>query len=149
MRVLQEVGDEETFRRMLALEMDWQERNRLQIQISKELEYDPGLLDYIRLDAITGRHEQALLRLEDFVEKGFRGAEGPRHNWRFFAYYDITLDSIRDHQRFRAAIAVIEADMAQQLENVREMQRRGEVPTLDEVQAMVQSNEQESGSGGE
>jgi ribosomal protein L10 len=44
---------------------------------------------------------------------------------------------------------VIEADMAQQLENVREMQRRGEVPTLEEVQAMIASAEQESGSDGE
>jgi hypothetical protein len=69
--------------------------------------------------------------------------------WRFFAYHDISVDTIRDHPRFRAAISVIEADMAQQLENVREMERNGEVPSLDEVQAMVQSNEQESGSGGE
>jgi hypothetical protein len=39
--------------------------------------------------------------------------------------------------------------MAAQLENVRAMQRRGEVPTLEQVQAMAASAEQQSGSDGE
>jgi len=34
-------------------------------------------------------------------------------------------------------VAAIEADMAQQLEDVRAMQQRGEVPTLEEVRALV------------
>jgi ribosomal protein L10 len=38
-------------------------------------------------------------------------------------------------------VATIEADMAQQLENVREMQRRGELPTLEELKVAIASNE--------
>jgi len=50
---------------------------------------------------------------------------------------DVVFDAIRDHERFRAIAATIEAHMAQQLENVREMQRRDEVPTLDEVKTLI------------
>ena len=53
-------------------------------------------------------------------------------------------DAIREHERFQAIVATIEADMAQQLENVREMQRRGEVPTLAELQAIIASYEEAS-----
>ena len=81
--------------------------------------------------------------LELSIEKGYRGfAWPPRRDWRFFAYHDIAVDSIRDDPRFRSTIAVIEADMAQQLENVREMGRRGDLPTLAEVEAIVASKEE-------
>jgi hypothetical protein len=50
---------------------------------------------------------------------------------------DVVFDAIRDHERFRAIAATIEADMAQQLQNVRDMERRGEIPTLEEVNAMI------------
>ena len=46
---------------------------------------------------------------------------------------------IRDHERFRAIAATIEAAMAQQLENVRAMERNGEIPTLEEVNALIAS----------
>ena len=59
-------------------------------------------------------------------------------------YVDPGLDSLRDHPRFQAIIAEIEADMAQQLGNVREMQRLGEVPALEEVKTLTASL-QESG----
>jgi len=55
----------------------------------------------------------------------------------FTLEYSITFDSIRDHPRFQALIAAIRADYAQQLENVRALERRGELPTLQEVQEGV------------
>ena len=54
---------------------------------------------------------------------------------RFIIYHDTTLDPIRDHPRFQALVSEVEADLAQQLENVREMERKGELPTLEEVRA--------------
>ena len=62
---------------------------------------------------------------------------------------DVALDAIRDHERFQALAATIEADMAQQLENVRAIQRRGEVPTLEEVKAMIASKQESDPSQGD
>ena len=58
---------------------------------------------------------------------------------RFGLYRNILFDGIRDHPRFQAMVAAIESDMAQQLENVRVMQRAGEIPTLEELQAELRS----------
>jgi TolB-like protein len=136
-RILQEVGDEERVQEFVLgytpeLQESWD-------NFWSHLDYRIEAFVFSRYEVIAGRHEQALTMLEDLVEKGFRGSVTSEWDWRFFAYYDITLDPIRDHPRFRAIIAVIEADMAQQLENVREMQRRGEVPTLEEVNALIAS----------
>ena len=71
------------------------------------------------------------------MSSGWRGWSG--EFIRFRMYFDVTFDPIRNDPRFQAAIAVIEADMAQQLDNVRAMERNGEVPTLDELNAMIAS----------
>jgi TolB-like protein len=138
-RILQEVGDEERVQGFVlgytpVLQKSWD-------YWWSHLDYRIEAFVRARYEAIAGRHEQALTMLEDLVAKGFRGFVTSEWDWRFFAYYDITLDSVRDHPRFRATIAVIEADMAQQLENAREMQRRGEVPTLEEVKALIASKQ--------
>ena len=73
--------------------------------------------------------------LEDLVSSGWRGDFFDF--LRFTLYFDVRLDAIRDDDRFQAIVAEFEADMAQQLENVREMQRRGEIPTLEELQAEI------------
>jgi TolB-like protein/Flp pilus assembly protein TadD len=108
---------------------------------------DNDRLAYAAALATTGRTDEALNVMESLVSSGWRG------NWpgflRFTLCCDVTFDAIRDHERFRAIVAMIEADMAQQLENVRAMQRRGEIPTLEEVQAMIASAEREPGSDGE
>jgi TolB-like protein len=57
---------------------------------------------------------------------------------RFTLYHDRILAPIRDHPRFQAVIAEVEADLAQQLENVREMERKGELPTLEQLRAELQ-----------
>jgi tetratricopeptide (TPR) repeat protein len=86
--------------------------------------------------ATGGRTDLALDLLEKIVWSGWRGDFGNKH-LRYYLCCDVAFDAIRDHERFRAIVATIEADMAQQLENVREMQRRGEVPTLEEVKALI------------
>ena len=85
--------------------------------------------------AAAGQSDEALGVLESLVSSGWRG------NYYFFLrfalYFDVNSDAIRDDERFQAIAAVIEADMAQQLENVREMERNGEIPTLEEVRQMT------------
>jgi len=95
-----------------------------------------------RTFTLMDKPDEALDFLEQSVRWGWRGGWGQHQEWRLFAYYDISVDAIRDHPRFQAAIAVIEADMAQQLENVRAMQRDGVTPTLEELQAELLSAEQ-------
>ena len=56
---------------------------------------------------------------------------------RFILYHDPLLAPIRDQPRFQALVAEVEADLAQQLENVREMERKGELPTLEELKAVL------------
>jgi TolB-like protein/DNA-binding winged helix-turn-helix (wHTH) protein len=88
--------------------------------------------------ATAGRTDAALEVLENLVSSGWRGDNYNKH-LGFVLCCDVRFDAIRDHERFRAIVATIEADMAQQLENVRDMQRRGEVRTLEEVNALIAS----------
>jgi TolB-like protein len=96
-------------------------------------------LEYAKALAVTGRADEALDVLENLVSSGWRGGEWNSSSLRFTLYFDLTFDAIRDDERFQAIVATIEADMAQQLENVREMQRRGELPTLEELQIEIAS----------
>jgi TolB-like protein len=93
---------------------------------------------YAKYYAMLGKKDEALDFFEKLVRSGWRGDpvyRNPGILLRFIIYHDTTLDSIRDHPRFQAMVAVIESDMAEQLENVREMERKGELPTLEEVRA--------------
>jgi tetratricopeptide (TPR) repeat protein len=94
-------------------------------------------LDYARALATAGRTDDALDVLENLVSSGWRGEYS--FFLRFVLYFDVTFDAVRDDARFQAIVTTIEADMAQQLENVREMQQRGEVLTLEQVNARVAS----------
>jgi len=95
-------------------------------------------LDYAAALATAGQTGEAVDILEDLVASGWRGDNyNPYPGFRLCC--DVTFDAIRDDERFRAMIATFKADMAQQLENVRAMQQRGEVPTLEEVNALIAS----------
>jgi pentatricopeptide repeat protein len=91
----------------------------------------------LRVLSLLGRYEEALDLLEELVHSGWRGGgyEGMIGDLRFNLYRNVLLDAIRDHPRFQAMVAVIESDMAEQLENVREMERKGELPTLEDLRA--------------
>jgi pentatricopeptide repeat protein len=69
-------------------------------------------LDDVRALAMLGETDKALETLEEAVESGWR------FDWRMLLALR-SLDSIRDDPRFIAQQAIIEADMAAQLESYR------------------------------
>jgi tetratricopeptide (TPR) repeat protein len=103
--------------------------------------YDGWRFQYASALAVTGRTDEALNVLENLVSSGWRGDSTHYYYLRFTLYFDVSFDAIRDGPRFQALVATIEADMATQLENVREMQRRGEVATLEELNAQIATYE--------
>ncbi len=70
---------------------------------------------------------------QSVVKRGNPFHNNPGILMRYFLYHDPALDAIRDDPRFQALVAEVEADLAEQLENVREMERNGELPTLEEL----------------
>jgi tetratricopeptide (TPR) repeat protein len=80
----------------------------------------------VDLHALRGEKQQALAALR----KG--AANGTRYMWRLRLLYNPNLESIRDTPEFAAIIAEIEADMAEQLARVREMERNGELEPIPE-----------------
>jgi hypothetical protein len=86
----------------------------------------------VDLHALRGEKEKALAALRDGV------ASGTRYLWRLRLLYNPNLESIRDTPEFQAIIAEIEADMAEQLARVREMERNGELEPIPEVSATTQ-----------
>jgi TolB-like protein len=127
-RVYQELGDHEAAQALSDAIV-----RRGQSMVDSIPNYDVWNWGFAGSLATAGRTDEALDMLENLVASGWR-REG-----RFWLCCNVAYDAIRDHSRFRAIAATIEADMAQQLENVRDMQRRGEVPTLEEVRALIAS----------
>ena len=87
-------------------------------------------LYYAESLTLLGRTDEALDVLEAHVASGWRGQ---LFTW-FTLEYDITFELIRDHPRFQALITTVREDFAQQLETVRALERKGELPSLQEVQ---------------
>ena len=63
--------------------------------------------------ALQGRKNDALTALETAVDEGWR------YNWRFWLEYSPNLVAIRDEPRFKAVIAELEADVAEQRSKIR------------------------------
>jgi tetratricopeptide (TPR) repeat protein len=78
----------------------------------------------VELLALRGDKEQALAALREGSAKGIR------YMWRFHLLHNPNLELIRDTPEFAAIIAEIEADMAEQLARVHEMQRSGELTPI-------------------
>jgi tetratricopeptide (TPR) repeat protein len=87
-----------------------------------------GIAD-VELHALRGEKERALAALREHA------AAGTRYMWRWQVLYNPNLESIRDTPEFAAIVAEIEADMAEQLARVREMQRSGELTAIPELAA--------------
>jgi TolB-like protein/cytochrome c-type biogenesis protein CcmH/NrfG len=81
----------------------------------------------VDLHALRGDKEKALAALREGV------ANGMRFLWRLQLLYNPNLKSIRDTPEYAAIVAEIEADMAAQLERVREMERNGELEPIPEL----------------
>jgi TolB-like protein len=94
----------------------------------------PGNINDVATLALYGHREQALATLERAVDQGYRGNRGMwwPGGWKYAQQFDASFSSIRGDPRFQAAFARIEADMNEQLEIVREMERRGGIPARDQ-----------------
>ena len=81
---------------------------------------------------MRGEKQKALSALRQAIDEGWRGF------WWYFLKYDPILESLHDEPEFQAMVAEIEADMAQQLANLREMERNGELEPIPEVSETAQ-----------
>ena len=79
-----------------------------------------GISD-VRIHALQAQKEQALAALARAINQGWR------NNWWYCLDQDPTLESIRHEPRFLAMMADVEADIAAQLQRVREMEANGEL----------------------
>ena len=83
----------------------------------------------VDLHALRGDKAKALAALREGA------ANGTRFMWRLQLLHNPNLKSIRDTPEFAAIVAEIEADMAEQLARVRELQRSGELTAIPELAA--------------
>jgi TolB-like protein/Flp pilus assembly protein TadD len=79
-----------------------------------------GIAD-VQIYALRGDKQKALSALRQAIDEGWRA------HWWYYLKFDPTLKSLHDEPEYQAMIAEIEADMAEQLERVREMEQRGEL----------------------
>jgi TolB-like protein/Tfp pilus assembly protein PilF len=87
-----------------------------------------GVAD-VKIYTLQGDKQKALSALRQAIDEGWR------ESWWYFLRYDPTLESLHDEPEFQAMVAEIEADMAEQLARVREMERNGELEPIPEVSA--------------
>jgi TolB-like protein/Tfp pilus assembly protein PilF len=78
----------------------------------------------VQIYALQGEKEKALSALRQAIDEGWR------RYWWYYLKFDPILESLHDEPEYQAMIAEIEADMAAQLERVREMERRGELAAI-------------------
>ena len=77
--------------------------------------------------AQQGKTKEALSALRQAIDEGWRAA------WWYYLEHDPNLDSIRHEPEFQAMVEEIKADMATQLERVREMEASGELEPIPDV----------------
>jgi len=85
-----------------------------------------GIAD-VRIYALRGEKQEALSALRQAIDEGWRDL------WWYYLKYDPILESLHDEPEYQTMVAEIEADMAEQLARVREMQRSGELTAIPEL----------------
>jgi tetratricopeptide (TPR) repeat protein len=73
--------------------------------------------------ALLGEKQAALAELRKQIDAGWRVM------WRWQIGHSPNLDSLRDEPAFREMVELLEDDMRRQLQEVRAMEARGEIPT--------------------
>jgi tetratricopeptide (TPR) repeat protein len=91
------------------------------IQTRPRLGYGGYWIDDVRIYALQDEKQKALAALRQAIDEGWRAW------WWYFLERDPNLESLRDEPEFQAMVEEVRADMAAQLERVREMERRGEL----------------------
>ena len=86
----------------------------------------------VRIYALQGEKRKTLSALRQAIDQGWRGL------WWYFLRQDPNLESLHGEPEYQAMVAEIEADMAEQLARVREMERNGELEPIPEVSATNQ-----------
>ncbi len=85
-----------------------------------------GIAD-VQIYTLQGDKQKALSALRRAIDEGWRNF------WWYYLKHDPNLESLHDEPEFQAMVAEIEADMAAQLERVREMERNGELKPIPEL----------------
>ncbi len=83
----------------------------------------------VQIYALQGKTEAALTALRQAIDEGWR------RFWWYYAEHNPNLDSIRNEPEFQAMMEEVKADMAAQLERVREMERNGELELIPKLSA--------------
>ena len=83
-----------------------------------------GNFQLVQIYALLGDVPNALLALRESID------EGKRSGWWIDLLHSPITAPLRNEPQFQEMVEEIRADMAAQLENVREMQRTGEMPPL-------------------
>ena len=81
----------------------------------------------VQIYALQGEKQKALSALRQAIDEGWRDL------WWYFLKYNPGLESLHDEPEYQAMVAEIEADMAEQLARVREMERNGELEPIPEL----------------
>jgi tetratricopeptide (TPR) repeat protein len=116
------------------------EQERADLLLDRSLEYiqtiprlgDGYWVADVQIYALKGDKQRALSALRQAIDEGWRGL------WWYFLKQNPNLESLHDEPEFQAMVAEIEADMAEQLARVREMERNGELKPIPEASATTQ-----------
>jgi TolB-like protein/tetratricopeptide (TPR) repeat protein len=112
--ILSRTGERERAERLLERSVEpIQKRPRLGY-------YGSGIAD-VQLYALRGERQKALSALRQAIDEGWR------REWWYWLQKKPDLEPLHDAPEFQAMLEEIRADMAAQLERVREMERRGEL----------------------
>jgi tetratricopeptide (TPR) repeat protein len=104
-------------------------RSFQRIQTLPRLGWDGYWIADVDIFALRGEKQKALSALRQAIDEGWRLV------WWYFLKRDPILESLHDEPEYQAMVAEIEADMAAQLERVREMERNGQLEPIPELAA--------------
>ena len=74
--------------------------------------------------ALQGKKTLALSALQDAVDENWRSL------WWYYLRYDPNLESIRNEPEFQQVLALIEADMSSQMQDIRKMEINGDIAAV-------------------